>query len=40
MEDMGLKFTSVIVRHLLGHLNMFGPIWLVATLFISDVATI
>ena len=25
MEDMGLKFTLVIGRHLLSHLNMFGP---------------
>ena len=25
MEDMGLKFTPVIVRHLLGPLSMFGP---------------
>ena len=26
MEDMGLKFTPVIGRHLLGHLSMFGPV--------------
>ena len=25
MESMGLKFTSVIGRHLLHHLSMFGP---------------
>ena len=25
MEGMGLKFTPVIVRHLLGPLCMFGP---------------
>ena len=25
MEGMGLKFTPVVVRHLLGPLSMFGP---------------
>ena len=25
MEDMGLKFTPVIGRRLLCHLNLFGP---------------
>ena len=25
MEDMGLKFTPVVVRRLLGRLGMFGP---------------
>ena len=25
MEDMGLKLAPVVVRHLLGHLGMFGP---------------
>ena len=25
MEGMGLKFTPVVVRHLLGHLGTFGP---------------
>ena len=25
MEGMCLKFTPVLVRHLLGHLSMFGP---------------
>ena len=25
MEDMGLKFTPVMGRRLLGHLSMFGP---------------
>ena len=25
MEGMGLKFSPVIVRHLLGHLSVFGP---------------
>ena len=24
MKDMGLKLTPVIVRHILGHLSMFG----------------
>ena len=24
MESMGLKLTPVVVRHLLGHLSMFG----------------
>ena len=28
MEDMGLKLAPVVVRHLSGHLGMFGPIWL------------
>ena len=28
MEGMGLKFTAVVVRCLLGPLNEFGPIWL------------
>ena len=27
MEGMGLKFTPVVVRHLLGLLSMFGPTW-------------
>ena len=25
MEGMGLEFTPVVGRHLLGHLSMFGP---------------
>ena len=25
MEDMGLKLTPVVVRHILGPLGMFGP---------------
>ena len=27
MEGMGLKFTPVVVRHLLGPLSMFGPMF-------------
>ena len=25
MEDMRMKFTPVLLRHLLGHLGIFGP---------------
>ena len=31
VEGMGLKFISVIVGHLVGHLSTFGPIYMADT---------
>ena len=33
---MGLKFVPVVVRHLLGSLSVFGPIWLALLGFIAS----